>query len=204
MKPLKMMLLVCLVLCVASPTAMATDETTGSRVVLETSKGNIVIALDAAAAPRTTANFLQYVANGFYDGTIFHRVIKGFMIQGGGFTAEMGNKSTLAPIANEADNGLKNRTGTIAMARTPNPHSATSQFFINTADNSFLDHTAKTQAGWGYCVFGQVVDGMEVVRAIESVSTTTRAGHRDVPLDPVIIERVAVVPADGEASIPKE
>ena len=159
-------------------------------IVMETSKGTITIELNQQKAPQTVANFLNYVDKGFYNGTIFHRVIKGFMIQGGGFTPSMQNKSTDQPIKNEADNGLKNNTGTIAMARTPNPHSATAQFFINTADNVFLNHQAKTMRGWGYCVFGKVIDGMDVVRAIEQVETGSVAGHRDVPLEPVIIKTV--------------
>ncbi len=163
------------------------------RVQIETDMGNIVLELDAKAAPETTANFLAYVKDGFYDGTIFHRVIKGFMIQGGGLTAQMNRKGTKAPVANEADNGLKNRIGTIAMARTQDPHSATSQFFINVADNAFLDHTAKTTNAWGYCVFGQVVEGMGVVRAIENVPTTSRNGHRDVPVKPILIKRVTLL-----------
>jgi peptidyl-prolyl cis-trans isomerase B (cyclophilin B) len=165
------------------------------RVVMETSHGPITIELAAGVAPKTTANFLAYVKNGAYDNTIFHRVIKGFMIQGGGFTPAMRQQATRAPVVNEADNGLKNSTGTIAMARTRDPHSATSQFFINAADNAFLDHKAKTEAGWGYCVFGRVVQGMETVRSIENVATTTRAGHSDVPAEPVIIQRVYVLAA---------
>ena len=162
------------------------------RVLLETSKGVITLELDSKAAPKSVENFLGYVRDGFYDGTIFHRVIKGFMIQGGGFTEDMQQKSTHAPIANEADNGLQNKRGTVAMARTMDPHSATAQFFINTVDNSFLDHKGKTSNGWGYCVFGKVVEGMNVVDAIESVSTTSKAGQRDVPSTPVTIERAIV------------
>ncbi|MGD8846505.1 MAG: peptidylprolyl isomerase [Desulfobacteraceae bacterium] len=159
---------------------------------METSKGTIIIELDAKAAPETVANFLEYVKKGFYDGTIFHRVIKNFMIQGGGFTQEMKQKTTSPAIQNEADNGLKNKVGTIAMARTNVPHSATSQFFINVKDNTFLDHKAKTARGWGYCVFGRVTKGMEVVKAIENVSTGTKSGHRDVPVTPVQIKRITV------------
>ena len=162
------------------------------RVLLETSKGVITLELDSKAAPKSVENFLGYVRDGFYDGTIFHRVIKGFMIQGGGFTEDMKQKSTHAPIANEADNGLQNKRGTVAMARTMDPHSATAQFFINTVDNTFLDHKGKTANGWGYCVFGKVVEGMNVVDAIESVSTTSKAGQRDVPSTPVTIERAIV------------
>ena len=159
------------------------------RVLLETGKGAITLELDPKAAPKSVENFLSYVRDGFYDGTIFHRVIKGFMIQGGGFTEDMQQKFTRAPIVNEADNGRQNKRGTVAMARTMDPHSATAQFFINTVDNSFLDHKGKTSNGWGYCVFGKVVEGMNVVDAIESVSTTSKAGQRDVPVTPVTIER---------------
>jgi len=162
------------------------------RVLLETNKGLIVLELDPKAAPKTVENFLGYVRDGFYDGTVFHRVIKGFMIQGGGFTEDMQQKSTHAPIDNEANNGLQNKRGTVAMARTMDPHSATAQFFINTVDNSFLDHKGKTSSGWGYFVFGKVVEGMNVVDAIESVSTTVKVGQRDVPATPVIIEHAIV------------
>jgi peptidyl-prolyl cis-trans isomerase B (cyclophilin B) len=164
-----------------------------AQVKLVTQKGEIVIELDAKAAPKTVENFLAYVNAGFYDGTIFHRVIKAFMIQGGGFDADMQRKPTRPPIANEADNGLSNRVGTIAMARTPDPHSASAQFFINVKDNNFLDHRAKTAQGWGYCVFGKVVSGMDVVRSIENVPTTMRAGMRDVPQTPVVIVKAEVV-----------
>lgn len=163
------------------------------RVKMITSKGDILIELDAKAAPKTVENFLAYVKDGFYEGTIFHRVIAGFMIQGGGFDAEMKQKATRPPIPNEADNGLSNRTGTIAMARTPDPHSASAQFFINVKDNAFLDHRGKTAQGWGYCVFGKVVEGLNVVRTIENVPTTSRAGMQDVPQEPVVIERAMVV-----------
>jgi peptidyl-prolyl cis-trans isomerase B (cyclophilin B) len=163
-------------------------------VKLVTSQGEVVIELNPAAAPKTVANFMAYVKDGFYDGTIFHRVIAGFMIQGGGFDADMQRKSTHAPIVNEADNGLANQTGTIAMARTSDPHSASSQFFINVKDNTFLDHRSKTSKGWGYCVFGRVLSGMNVIRAIENVPTTSRAGMRDVPKTPVVIRQATVVP----------
>nr|WP_155320320.1 peptidylprolyl isomerase [Desulfosarcina alkanivorans] len=165
------------------------------RVKLITSQGEIVLELDRTAAPRTVDNFLDYVGAGFYDGTIFHRVISGFMIQGGGFDAQMNRRPTRPPIPNEADNRLPNRTGTIAMARTSDPHSATAQFFINVKDNGFLDHRGKTAKGWGYCVFGKVVSGMNVVRAIEKVPTTSHSGMRDVPRTPVLIQRMSVVPA---------
>jgi peptidyl-prolyl cis-trans isomerase B (cyclophilin B) len=154
---------------------------------LQTNHGDILIALDREKAPTTVDNFVAYVASGFYDGTLFHRVIDNFMIQGGGYLAGMEHKPTNAPIKNEADNGLRNLTGTIAMARTSNPHSASSQFFINVSDNGFLDHTAPTSQGWGYCVFGSVVEGMEVVNAIKSAPTTSRHGMQDVPVDDVVI-----------------
>ncbi len=162
-------------------------------IKLNTNHGTIVLELDAEKAPATVANFLQYAKDGFYDGTIFHRVIDGFMIQGGGMEPGMREKPTRAPIKNEADNGLSNVRGTIAMARTPDPDSATAQFFINVADNAFLDHRAPTPEGWGYCVFGKVVEGMEVVDAIKGVPTTTRGFHQDVPVEDVIIESVEVV-----------
>jgi peptidyl-prolyl cis-trans isomerase B (cyclophilin B) len=171
--------------------SMAADSAV--KVKLVTNQGEILIELDAGAAPKTVENFLSYVNTGFYDGTIFHRVIKGFMIQGGGFDVKMQRKPTRPPIVNEADNGLANRVGTIAMARTPDPHSASSQFFINVKDNDFLDHRGKTAQGWGYCVFGKVVSGMNVARAIENVSTTTRAGMRDVPQTLVVIVKAEVV-----------
>ena len=165
------------------------------RVRLTTSQGDIELELDSNAAPKTVANFLTYVKDGYYDGTIFHRVIAGFMIQGGGLEANMKRKTTRPPIENEADNRLPNRTGTIAMARTSNPHSASAQFFINVKDNAFLDHRSKTSNGWGYCVFGRVVSGMNVVRSIESMPTTSRAGMRDVPKTPVVINRATIVEA---------
>jgi len=163
------------------------------KILMETSRGPIVLELDAAAAPKTVANFIAYATDGHYNGTIFHRVIPGFMIQGGDPTAEMTQKPTQSPVANEADNGLKNLTGTIAMARTSDPHSATSQFFVNTVDNAFLNHSAKTARGWGYCVFGKVVEGMETVAVIEKSPTTMRNGHQDVPVAPIVIERVTVL-----------
>ncbi len=168
-------------------------ESPNPKVQLQTNKGVIIVELDAQAAPKTVENFVSYVEDGFYDGTIFHRVIKQFMIQGGGFTADMNQKSTNAPVQNEADNGLKNNRGTIAMARTNDPHSATAQFFINIIDNTFLNHKAKTGQGWGYCVFGQVTEGLEIVDAIEAVSTTTKSPHQDVPVEPVIIEKATMV-----------
>jgi peptidyl-prolyl cis-trans isomerase B (cyclophilin B) len=161
-------------------------------VKVETSMGDIVLELDKDKAPETVANFVEYANAGFYDGTIFHRVIAGFMIQGGGFDADMSQKKTRTPIRNEADNGLKNDTGTIAMARTPDPDSATAQFFINVKDNGFLNHTAPTMQGWGYAVFGKVTDGMDVVHAIEKVGTTSRMGMQDVPVETVVINKVTV------------
>jgi cyclophilin family peptidyl-prolyl cis-trans isomerase len=162
-------------------------------VEVVTSLGAIRIELYPDKAPKTVQNFLQYAKDGFYDGTIFHRVIPGFMVQGGGFTSDMEQKRTREPIANEAQNGLKNTTGTIAMARTPNPHSATAQFFINVADNEFLDFTGPTQQGFGYCVFGRVTQGMDVVQRIVAVPTGNRGGHQNVPLKPVFIKSVRVI-----------
>lgn len=158
-------------------------------VKLHTNFGEITLELDADKAPITVANFLQYVDNGFYDGTIFHRVINNFMIQGGGFDTSMSQKKTEAEIKNEADNGLGNEKYTIAMARTSAPHSASSQFFINVANNEFLNHTAPTGSGWGYCVFGKVIDGMDVIDKIKQVQTTSLKGHQDVPASNVVIER---------------
>lgn len=163
------------------------------RIKISTRLGDIVVELNAEAAPKTVANFLAYVDEGFYDGTLFHRVIPGFMIQGGGLTADMANKPTRAPIENEATNGLPNVRGSIAMARTPNPHSATSQFFINLKDNAFLNYTSPTPNGWGYCVFGKVVEGMHVVDAIAQEPTGMRAGHSDVPRQDVVIDKVTRV-----------
>ncbi|MGZ8269884.1 MAG: peptidylprolyl isomerase [Methylophilus sp.] len=161
-------------------------------VKLSTNFGDITLELNADKAPITVANFLSYVEKGFYDGLIFHRVINGFMIQGGGFDADMKQKSTDAQIKNEANNGLSNDVYTIAMARTSVPDSASSQFFINVGNNEFLNHTAPTSSGWGYCVFGKVVEGMDVVDQIKAVSTTTRAGHQDVPVEPVVINKATV------------
>ncbi len=161
-------------------------------VVMKTSMGDIKIELDKANAPISTENFLVYVNDKFYDGTIFHRVIPNFMIQGGGFDKDMNQKKTKAPIKNEAGNGLKNTTGTIAMARTSDPNSATAQFFINTKDNAFLDHRDDSVQGMGYAVFGKVVDGMDVVKKIEAVQTTTKMPHQNVPVTPVVIESVVV------------
>ncbi len=161
-------------------------------ITLHTNFGDIVLELDFDKAPKTAANFKQYAEDGFYEGTIFHRVIDGFMIQGGGFSADMSQKKTRDTIENEADNGLKNDCYTIAMARTMDPHSATAQFFINVKDNSFLNHSGKTSQGWGYCVFGKVTAGTEVVDKIKGVKTGMAAGHQDVPVEPVVIEKVTV------------
>jgi peptidyl-prolyl cis-trans isomerase B (cyclophilin B) len=180
-----------LLFCDAQPAGSASDS---PRVRLETNHGSITLELDSQAAPQTVENFLHYVRDRFYDGTIFHRVIKGFMIQGGGLTSEMERKPNIRePIPNEADNGLKNNRGSVAMARTMEPHSASAQFFINSVDNDFLDHTGKTTDGWGYCVFGRVVEGMDAVDKIERLSTETRAGHQDVPVSPVVIEQAVLV-----------
>ncbi len=187
----KILCFVAVALFCASQAAQAGSA--NPRVRLETNKGAIVIEIDPKAAPKSSENFLNYARSGFYNGTIFHRVIKGFMVQGGGFTANMHQKPTNEPIANEADNGLKNKRGTVAMARTMNPNSAMAQFFINTVDNPFLDHKGKTPDGWGYCVFGKVIDGMKVVDAIENESTTSKAGNRDVPIYPVVIEKTVVL-----------
>lgn len=156
-------------------------------VKLTTNYGEIVLELNAEKAPKTVENFLSYVDNGFYDGTIFHRVIDGFMIQGGGFDQDMKQKPTNAPVKNEADNGLSNDQYTIAMARTMVPDSATAQFFINVKDNDFLNFSAPTTQGWGYCVFGKVVQGTETIDKIKAVKTGNRAGHQDVPVEPVVI-----------------
>ncbi|MBX9608880.1 MAG: peptidyl-prolyl cis-trans isomerase [Gammaproteobacteria bacterium] len=164
-------------------------------VKLTTTLGDITLELDADKAPETTRNFLAYVESGHYDGTIFHRVINGFMIQGGGMDRNMKQKPTNAPIKNEATNGLGNDTGTIAMARTSDPHSATAQFFINVKDNDFLNHTSPTGSGWGYCVFGKVTDGMDTVNAIKGVKTGSHGPHQDVPSEPVEILSATVVPA---------
>jgi peptidyl-prolyl cis-trans isomerase B (cyclophilin B) len=163
---------------------------------MRTTFGEITLELDAERAPLTVANFLEYARNGHYDGTIFHRVINNFMIQGGGFDTDMRQKPTGEPIRNEADNGLTNDYGTIAMARTMDPHSATAQFFINVKDNDFLNHSAKTAQGWGYTVFGKLVAGEDVLEKIRTVPTTSRGGHQDVPEETVIIEAVTVHDAD--------
>lgn len=163
------------------------------RVALDTTKGRIVIELYPDKAPKSVANFLQYVNSGFYNGVIFHRVIPGFMIQGGGFTADMTQKPTKGSVQNEADNGLRNERGTLAMARTSDPHSASAQWFINVADNRSLDHTSKTPQGWGYAVFGKVVEGMDVADAIVGVRTTRKGPYGDVPVEPIVITKASVV-----------
>ncbi len=162
-------------------------------VIIRTTFGELKLELDAEKAPKTVENFLKYVGDGYYDGTIFHRVIDNFMIQGGGFETDMSEKQSGESIENEADNGLKNDFGTVAMARTTEPHSATAQFFINVKDNDFLNHSGKNMQGWGYTVFGKIIDGAEVLDKIRAVPTTSRGGHQDVPKDPVIIESVEVV-----------
>ncbi len=185
---MKTAFILAMVALVAASAAFAGDN---PKIALDTSKGKIVIELYADKAPQTVKNFLAYVDAGYYDGTIFHRVIRGFMIQGGGFSADMTQKQTNPPINNEADNGLRNERGTIAMARTSNPHSATAQFFINTVNNDALNHTNKSPQGWGYAVFGRVAEGMAVVDAISGVSTGISGRLRDVPTDPVVIIRAA-------------
>ena len=162
-------------------------------VVLKTNHGDIKIALDNENAPATVANFLQYVRDGHYDNTVFHRVIDGFMIQGGGMEPGMKQKPTRGPVANEATNGLKNKKYTLAMARTSDPHSATAQFFINTADNDFLDYKAPSANGWGYCVFGKVVQGQDVVDRIRALPTATSGGHQNVPKEDVVIQKAEEV-----------
>ncbi|MBE8168393.1 MAG: peptidyl-prolyl cis-trans isomerase [Shewanella sp.] len=161
-------------------------------IILHTNHGDIKIELNSEKAPNTAENFLTYAKDGFFDGTIFHRVIDGFMVQGGGFTADMEQKKTGEMIKNEASNGLSNKKGTIAMARTQAPHSATAQFFINVSDNTFLDFKSETPQGWGYCVFAEVVDGMDVVEKIKNVATGTKGMHQDVPLEDVVIESVSI------------
>ena len=172
--------------------SFAAGEKERSLVKMETSKGDIVIELFPDKAPKSVANFLQYVQAGAYDGTIFHRVIDGFMIQGGGFDADMRHRPSKASIKNEADNGLKNTRYTVAMARTNDPHSASNQFFINVANNDFLNYRSQSQQGWGYAVFGKVVDGMDVVDTIRRVPVMNRAGHENVPREPVLVKKAYV------------
>ena len=161
-------------------------------ITLHTNYGDIELELDFEKAPKSAANFKQYAEDGFYDGTIFHRIINNFMIQGGGFNEDMSQKETRDTLENEADNGLKNDTGTIAMARTADPHSATAQFFVNVADNDFLNHSSKTSQGWGYAVFGKVSKGMDVIEKLKTVKTGSAGPHQDVPVEAVLIERVTV------------
>ncbi len=163
------------------------------KIQILTTMGNIQLELDREKASKTVENFKAYIESGHYEGTIFHRVIEDFMIQGGGLDAEMNTRSTMDPIENEADNGLSNLEGTIAMARTVEPHSASSQFFINTTDNAFLDHRGKVEDGWGYCVFGKVIDGMDIVKKIEESPTTNRSGYQDVPNDVIMIEKIEII-----------
>ncbi|MGK2952025.1 MAG: peptidylprolyl isomerase [Thiobacillus sp.] len=179
-------------------TGPAANQPANPRVLIETSKGNITVEVFPGQAPQSAANFLGYVKDGFYDGTIFHRVIPNFMVQGGGMLPDMTEKSKGTPIQNEADNGLKNLRGTLAMARTGDPHSATSQFFINVADNAFLNHRGKSPEGWGYTVFGKVVDGMKVVDAIVAVPRGNRGPHGDVPVEPIAMQRVTLLPPAGQ------
>jgi peptidyl-prolyl cis-trans isomerase B (cyclophilin B) len=191
---MKIKLMVVLAAFVTLVTAGASMAVAGNpKVEMETSKGKMVIELFPEKAPETVKNFLNYVDAKFYDGTIFHRVIPNFMIQGGGFTSDMKIKPAGTPIKNEADNGLKNERGTIAMARTGDPHSATAQFFINSVSNDFLNHKSKTQQGWGYVVFGKVIKGMDVVDAISSAKTVTRGGYRDIPAETIEIRSARVL-----------
>jgi len=178
-----------------SKTEMKTGEKMSANPIIkmETSKGTVTIELDAEKAPLSVANFVSYVEDGFYDGLIFHRVIPNFMVQGGGMNPDMSEKATKAAIKNEANNGLKNDRGTLAMARTNDPHSATSQFFINLKDNDFLNHTSESPAGWGYAVFGKVTDGLDVIDEIEKVKTGNHGGHGDVPLEAVTIIKATIV-----------
>ncbi len=184
-------MLVVISLVLAAGSAIAEDP--NPKVILNTSKGQIVLVLYADKAPETVKNFLAYVDAKYYDGTIFHRVIPNFMIQGGGFTADMKRKTTRPPIQNEADKGIKNDRGTIAMARTGDPHSATAQFFINSKDNGFLNHKSKSMQGWGYAAFGRVVEGMKTVDAISAVKTTRRGPYSDVPAEAIVIKSAARV-----------
>lgn len=177
-----------------TPASPAPAKSANPRVALETSLGKVVIELDPAKAPKTVANFLAYVKKSFYDGTIFHRVIPGFMVQGGGFTADMQQKPTDPPIQNEADNGLKNVRGALSMARTGDPNSATSQFFISVVDNKFLDYTAKTAGGWGYAVFARVTEGMDVVDKIVAVKRGNRGPLSNVPETAVVIQKATLLP----------
>ena len=188
--------LVYLILFLITTLSFATEKNmsnTHTKIKLNTTLGDIVIQLEDEKAPISAANFIAYVKQGFYNGTIFHRVIPGFMAQGGGFDTSFSQKATNAPIKNEADNGLKNKRGTLAMARTNDPHSATAQFFINYKDNSFLDHTGPTPSGWGYAVFGEVIEGMDVVGSMAKQATGNKGGHQDVPKSDIVIEKAEIV-----------
>jgi len=188
--------LVYLILFLSTTLSFATEKTmsnTHTKVKLTTSLGDIVIQLEDEKAPLSAANFIAYVKQGFYNGTIFHRVIPGFMAQGGGFDTAFKQKDTNAPIKNEADNGLKNKRGTLAMARTNDPNSATAQFFINYKDNSFLDHTSPSPSGWGYAVFGEVIEGMDVADNMAKQPTGNRGGHQDVPKTDIVIEKAEII-----------
>jgi len=184
------LVLISLILCFSAFASFAAES---PKVVFQTTAGKIIIELDAAKAPKTVANFIQYTNDGFYNGTIFHRVISGFMVQGGGFSEEFKKKPVRAPIKNEANNGLTNARGSIAMARTSNPDSATAQFFINLVNNGFLNHTSPTAQGWGYAVFGQVVEGMDVIDKIAAVRTARKNGHGDVPINNIVITSAEVI-----------
>ena len=189
------------VVLLCASAAWAQTDAGHPRVKLETTLGDIVVELNRDKAPKTVANFLDYVRSGFYDGTVFHRVISNFMIQGGGYTEDLNKKPTNPPIQNEADNGLSNKRGPIAMARTADPHSATAQFFINVVDNPYLDYRAATARGWGYAVFGRVVDGMDVVDRIRNVRTGSGGQFtKNVPQTPVVIEHASLMPANGDAN----
>ncbi len=183
----------CALLCVFALQGQAQAKGAFTLIKFETNMGEFVLSLNEEKAPITTANFIQYVKDGFYDGLIFHRVIENFMIQGGGFTPDMKQKEGRANIENEADNGLQNHKYTIAMARTPDPHSASSQFFINTKNNAFLNYSSPTQQGWGYAVFGEVIEGKEVIDAIEKVATTSKGFHGDVPVEDVVIIKASIM-----------
>jgi peptidyl-prolyl cis-trans isomerase B (cyclophilin B) len=189
----RFMQMLCWLFAIFSFSIQADGTSKMPQVKLETSLGDIVIELNEDKAPITVANFLSYVNEGFYDGTIFHRVIKNFMIQGGGFTQDFQQKTTKSAIENEADNGLSNKRGAVSMARTNDPHSATAQFFINTVDNGFLDFQGKVPSGWGYAVFAEVIEGMDVVDAIREVDTTMRGPHQDVPAEDIVIIKATVI-----------
>jgi peptidyl-prolyl cis-trans isomerase B (cyclophilin B) len=189
-------LILSVLLCISATSSFSKDikmPEPSSKIKLTTSLGTIIVQLNAEKAPVSSANFLTYVNEGFYNGTIFHRVIKGFMAQGGGFDTTFKQKAVHDPIKNEADNGLSNKRGTLAMARTNDPNSATAQFFINLKDNAFLDHTSPTPSGWGYAVFGEVVEGMDVVDAMATQPTGNKGGHQDVPKTDIVLEKVEVV-----------